>query len=85
MDKNTIVQIVIGVVLSGIGYILGMAFDTIRELKHEQDMMTVKVEQAQSELRDLWGKYNQALSDQVSFMQLYYEDRINIEKRICKH
>jgi hypothetical protein len=74
----------IGVVLSGIGYILGMAFDTIRELKHEQDMMTVKVEQAQNELRDLWSKYNKALEDQVQFMQIYYKDRIEIETRICE-
>jgi hypothetical protein len=84
VDKNTIIQAIIGLITLGISSVLGVAFSTITELKHEQDLMTVKVQQAESQLVDLWHKYNKAQEDQLQFMQLYYTDRIEVERRICE-
>jgi hypothetical protein len=84
MDSNTIIQSVGGLITLALSSVVGVAFSTITDLKHEQDLMTVKVEQAEGQLVDLWLKYNKAQDDQLKFMQMYYIDRIEIEKRICE-
>lgn len=45
------------------------------------DTIQTKQEQVISEQRDLWGKYNKDLEQKVNFMQEYYGNRLEDEKR----
>ena len=65
MEKDTLQNIVTGLlslILGVLGYMLSTAYEDIRELKHELDLhkssSEQRIDQAESELDDLWGKFN---------------------------
>jgi len=40
-----------------------------------------RLEQVESEQKDLWGKYNDEAMYKIEFMQEYYKDKVANEKR----
>jgi glutamate synthase domain-containing protein 3 len=64
MDFKSILTTIVGAVILGA---LAYVFNSIGELKHQQDTQSVKIDQMQSEQKDLWNKYNVALDKQVAF------------------
>ena len=87
MDKNTIVQGVITLLIMGLGTSIGWLFSSITELQHKVDIMDVHIKQADSELNDIWSNYNeqqrQHSIDGVTFYNYQIEilkDKINRTK-----
>ena len=66
LDFKTILM---GIVASLSGYV----FYGYIELKAEVNVVKTQLEQANSELRDLWGKYNEQLDKEVNFITKFYE------------
>ena len=69
MNKDTLQNIVSGLlslILGVLGYLLSQANSDIRQLKHELDLhkssSEQRLDQAESELGDIWGKYNTMIS-----------------------
>lgn len=59
MDQGKVIDLVMGLVSAMIIGAIGLLFTSIADLKHNQDIMGVQVDQNTSELGDLWSKYNQ--------------------------
>ena len=66
LDFKTILM---GIVASLSGYV----FYGYIELKAEVNVVKTQLEQSQSELRDLWSKYNEQLDKEVNFITKFYE------------
>jgi hypothetical protein len=66
LDFKTILM---GIVASLSGYV----FYGYIELKAEVNVVKTQLEQSQSELRDLWSKYNAQLDKEVNFITKFYE------------
>jgi len=73
MDFKSILTTIVGAVILGA---LAYVFNSIGELKHQQDTQSVKIDQMQSEQKDLWNKYNVALDKQVDFLQMFYGHKL---------
>lgn len=84
MDKNTIVQGIIGLLLAGLGSAIGWLFNSIGDLKHNVDIINVEVKQNGSELEDIWGKYNKEQDLKLKQMQVFYEFQIEYYKNLNK-
>ena len=80
MDKNTIVQGIIGLLLAGLGSAIGWLFSSITELKHNQDIINVHVNQNVSELNDVWGKYNESQKAEYEKQKAFYVFQIEYYK-----
>lgn len=84
MDKNTIVQGIIGLLLAGLGSAIGWLFNSIGELKHNVDIINVEVKQNRTELNDIWTKYNKEQDLKLKQMQAFYEFQIEYYKNLNK-
>lgn len=76
MDRNTIIQSVIGLITLAMGSAVGFLFTSIGELKHGQDTMQKDVDFHTSQLADIWGKYNTEQEQKVIFLENYYKDKL---------
>jgi hypothetical protein len=85
MDKNTIVQGIIGLLLAGLGSAIGWLFSSISDLKHNQDIIKVRVEQNVGELKDIWGKYNEAQKLEFVKQKAFYDFQIEYYKNKSKN
>lgn len=82
MDFKSILTTVIGAIILGA---LAFVFNSIGELKHGADTTSVKIEQMQSEQRDLWTKYNTSLEKQVEFLTKFYEHELQAQELWLQH
>jgi hypothetical protein len=82
MDKNTIIQGVIGLLLAGLGSAIGWLFNSITELKHNVDIINVQVQQNSGELNDIWGKYNEAQKGELMKQKTFYDFQIEYYKNL---
>ncbi len=81
MDSNKVIPIIIGVILTVVGSLVGYVFYGHIQLDAKVSTMESKQEQVISEQRDLWGKYNDEAMYKVEFMKEYYIDKVDNEKR----
>jgi hypothetical protein len=81
VDSNKVIPIVIGVVLTVVGSLVGYVFYGHIQLDAKVSTMESKQEQVIGEQRDLWGKYNDEAMYKVEFMKEYYNDKVEDEKR----
>ena len=58
MDQGKIIDLVMGLMTALIIGAIRYLFTSISDLKHNQDIMGVQVNQNTSELNDIWTKYN---------------------------
>lgn len=61
MDKNSIIQAIIGLIIAGLGSCIGWLFNSISELKHNQDITIIKVEQNKEEISGSWAYIDEDL------------------------
>ena len=57
----------------GLGSAIGWLFNSISELKHNQDIINVEVQQNASELNDIWNKYNDEQRQKMGEIAKFYE------------
>lgn len=78
MDKNAIIQSVMGAVIVGS---LAYVFSSIGTLKHNQDTQTsqtnTRMEQVESEQKDIWNKYNSDDKQKDAFVKMFYTEKID--------
>lgn len=91
MEKDTLQNIVSGllsVILGILGFLLSTAYGDIRELKHELDLhkssSEQRIQQNESELNDLWGKYNLMIDRGVDRIEADFNEHIELRERITK-
>jgi hypothetical protein len=91
MNKDTLQNIVSGllsVILGILGFLLSTAYGDIRELKHEIDLhkssSEQRLQQAESELNDLWGKYNMMIDRGVDRIEADFDEHIELRERLTK-
>lgn len=91
MNVDTLQHIVSGLlslILGVLGFLLSTAYNDIRELKHELDLhkssSEQRLEQAESELNDLWGKYNIMIDRGVERIEADFNEHIELRERLTK-
>lgn len=81
MDKNAIIQIVMGAVMSIVLGCMGWVFQKLQDLEHEQVLHVTqannRLDQAESERKDIWGHYNDELVQKFNFMKAYGQDKLD--------
>ena len=70
-----------GIVLTVLGSLVAYVFYGFINLSAEVKTMHPVIEQQDSELDDLWGKFNDINSDKVEMMKDYYQFKVDEEKR----
>lgn len=80
MDKNTIVQLVIGLIVTAIVGAISYMFTSISDLKHNQDTMGVEVRQGKGERSDLWDKHNARIEQDERALTMFYEFQLKQER-----
>lgn len=91
MNKDTLQNIVSGLlslILAVLGFLLSTAYNDIRELKHELDLhksaSEQRIQQNESELNDLWGKYNLMIDRGVERIEADFNEHIELRERLTK-
>ena len=91
MNKDTLQNIVSGllsVILGVLGYFLAQSNNDIRELKHELDLhkssSEQRLQQNESELNDLWNKYNSTIDRAIENIIEQNEEHTEIRERLTK-
>jgi hypothetical protein len=91
MNKDTLQNIVSGLlslILGILGFLLSTAYGDIRELKHELDLhkssSEQRLDQAEGELNDLWGKYNGMLERAFDMEMNHMEKQNELDQRVTK-
>ena len=91
MNKDTLQNVVVGLlslVISVLGFMLKNAYTDIEELKHETDLhiseANQRIHQNESELGDLWTKYNDMLERAFDMEMKHMEKQNELDNRITK-
>ena len=77
MDWKAIMGSVIGAIILGA---LAFVFNTLGELKHNDDVQNTKMDQIESEQRDVWSKYNKNEEEEKRAMTEFYHFQIEYYK-----
>ncbi len=67
--------------MGALASLVGYVFYGFISLQAKVDTIDTKQQQVMSEQRDLWGKYNLEAEYKVAFMQEYYKNRLEDQKR----
>lgn len=81
MTSEKVIPIVIGIVLTVVGSLVGYVFYGHITLEAKVLTMDSKQKQVIGEQRDIWGKYNSEAMYKIEFMKEYYNDKVDNEKR----
>ncbi len=91
MNKDTLQNVVVGLlslVISVLGFMLKNAYSDIEALKHETDLhiseANQRIRQNESELGDLWVKYNDMLNRAFDMEMNHMEKQNSLDNRITK-
>jgi len=91
MNKDTLQNLIVGLlslIMSVLGFMLKNAYADIDDLKHETDLhisqANQRIHQNESELNDLWGKYNEIIKKAFEIEVQHLKAQCVINERLTK-